>query len=92
MQHVIAPLPRFEVPERRFDHVNIDLVGPLPLSRGYSHLLTIVDQATRWPEVVPLVSTSTADIAQAFIGTWITRFGTPLDIFSDRGSQFTSEL
>ncbi|XP_053092916.1 LOW QUALITY PROTEIN: uncharacterized protein LOC128318865 [Pangasianodon hypophthalmus] len=46
------------------------------------HLLTMV----------PLVSTSTADIAQAFIGTWIARFGTPLDISSDRGSQFTSEL
>ncbi len=30
-----APLEMFEVPERRFDHVNIDLVGPLPPSRGF---------------------------------------------------------
>jgi len=90
--HTKAPLERFLVPERRFDHVNIDLVGPLPSSQGFSYLLTMVDRTTRWPEAVPLVSTLAADIARAFIATWVCRFGTPSDISSDRGSQFTSEL
>ena len=31
-------------------------------------------------------------MARAFIGTWVARFGTPSDLSSDRGSQFTSEL
>lgn len=31
-------------------------------------------------------------MARAFIATWVCRFGTPSDISSDRGSQFTSEL
>ena len=31
--HTKAPLELFQVPERRFDHVNVDLVGPLPSSR-----------------------------------------------------------
>ena len=35
-RHTKAPLERFLVPERRFDHVNIDLVGPLPCSQGFS--------------------------------------------------------
>ena len=91
-RHTKAPLERFLVPERRFDHVNIDLVGPLPSSQGFSYLLTMVDRTTRWPEAVPLVSTSAADVARAFIATWVCRFGTPSDISSDRGSQFTSEL
>ncbi|KAJ8358385.1 hypothetical protein AAFF_G00010440 [Aldrovandia affinis] len=91
-RHVKAPLAVFEVPERRFDHVNVDIVGPLPPSCGFTHLLTMVDRTTRWPEAVPLASTTTADMARAFIDTWVARFGTPSDLSSDRGSQFTSEL
>uniref|UniRef100_A0AAV2KH15 Reverse transcriptase RNase H-like domain-containing protein n=1 Tax=Knipowitschia caucasica TaxID=637954 RepID=A0AAV2KH15_KNICA len=49
-RHTKAPLEPFVVPERRFDHVNIDLVGPLPPSRGFTYLLTMVDRTTRWPE------------------------------------------
>lgn len=91
-RHVKAPLKTFEVPERRFDHVNVDLVGPLPPSRGFTHPLTMVDQTTRWLEGVPLTSTTTADVAWAFIDTWVAHFGTPSDISSDRGPQFTSDL
>ena len=91
-RHTKAPLAPFLVPERRFDHVNVDLVGPLPPSHGFTHLLTMVDRTTRWPEAVPLSSTTTAEVARAFIGTWVARFGAPSDLSSDRGSQFTSEL
>ncbi|CAL1568882.1 unnamed protein product [Knipowitschia caucasica] len=91
-RHVKAPLGPFSVPERRFEHVHVDLVGPLPPSRGFTHLLTMVDRTTRWPEVVPLLSTTAADVARAFIYSWVARFGVPLDLTSDRGPQFTSEL
>ena len=91
-RHTKAPLAHFPVPERRFDHVNVDLVGPLPSSLGFTYLLTMVDRTTRWPEAVPLTSGTTAEMARAFIGTWVARFGTPSDLSSDRGSQFTSEL
>ncbi|CAL9705054.1 unnamed protein product [Knipowitschia caucasica] len=91
-RHTKAPLEPFVVPERRFDHVNIDLVGPLPPSRGFTYLLTMVDRTTRWPEAVPLASITAADVARAFIGTWVSRFGTPSDLSSDRGAQFTSEV
>ena len=36
--------------------------------------------------------TTTITCAQALISHWITRFGVPLDMSSDRGSQFTSHL
>ena len=91
-RHIKAPLERFQVPERRFDHVHVDLVGPLPPSHGYTYLFTMVDRTTRWPEAVPLSSTTSVDLARAFIGTWVVRFGTPSDLSSDRGPQFTSEL
>ncbi|KAL2099504.1 hypothetical protein ACEWY4_003898 [Coilia grayii] len=91
-RHTKAPLAPFKVPERRFDHVNVDLVGPLPPSRGCTYLFTTVDRTTRWPEVVPLSSTTASEVARAFIMNWVARFGTPLDLSSDRGPQFTSEL
>ncbi|CAL9687999.1 unnamed protein product [Knipowitschia caucasica] len=52
----------------------------------------MVDRTTRWPEAVPLASITAADVARAFIGTWVSRFGTPSDLSSDRGAQFTSEV
>uniref|UniRef100_A0AAV2JSQ4 Integrase catalytic domain-containing protein n=1 Tax=Knipowitschia caucasica TaxID=637954 RepID=A0AAV2JSQ4_KNICA len=52
----------------------------------------MVDRTTRWPEVVPLSSTTSADVARAFIYLWVARFGVPPDLTSDRGPQFTSEL
>ena len=41
-KHTKAPLSKFELPTRRFDHVHIDLVGPLPESQGHTYLLTMV--------------------------------------------------
>ena len=85
-RHIKAPLEKFHVPPRRFDHIHVDLVGPLPPSKGYTHLLTVVD---RWPEAIPLTNTVTLTCAEA---NWIARFGVPMDMSSDRGSQFTSQL
>ena len=91
-RHNKAPLQRIEKPSARFTHVHIDLVGPLPASKGHTHLLTVVDRFTRWPEAIPLSSTDTAAIGTAFAMHWIARFGVPTDITSDRGAQFTSDV
>lgn len=84
--HTRAPLAPFPVPERHFDHVHVDLVGPFPPSHGCTYLLTMVDRTTYWPEAVPLQSATSAEVARAFIGTWVANFGPPADISSDRGS------
>ena len=91
-RHVKAPLTRFEPPANRFTHVHIDLVGPLLVSEGCTHLLTVIYCFTRWPEAIPLRSTDTISIAHAFAQFWIAGHGIPADITSDRGVQFTSRL
>lgn len=92
-RHVRSPLQVFQVPQRRFDHINVDLVGPLPSSQGHTMLFTIVDRFTRWPEAIPMGNdTSATACARVLISQWIARFGVPSDISSDRGPQFTSAL
>ncbi|KAI0241039.1 hypothetical protein LSAT2_002963, partial [Lamellibrachia satsuma] len=76
---------------RRFDHVHVDLVGPLPPSQNHRYLFTVVDRFTRWAEAIPLVDAQTTTCARAFAAHWVARFGVPADMTSDRGSQFTSE-
>ena len=90
--HVKPPPQQFVKPTRRFDHVHVDIVGPLPVSGGFSHVLTCVDRFSRWPEVLPLVDTKTETCVRAFVGGWIARFGVPSQITSDRGAQFASAL
>ena len=45
--HTKAPLHTFAVLHQRFQHLNVDIVGPILLSRGYKYLFTIVDRFTR---------------------------------------------
>ena len=91
-RHTTAPVDQFVPATRRFDHIHVDIVGPLPPSQNYRYLLTVVDRFTRWPEAIPLVDAQTTTCAKALALHWIARFGVPAELTSDRGSQFTSEL
>jgi hypothetical protein len=91
-RHVSLQAAHIPVPVRRFAHIHVDLVGPLPRSSGFSYLFTVIDRTTRWPEAIPLTSTTAADCAAALLQGWIQRFGVPSIITSDRGPQFTSSL
>jgi len=92
--HIHVPPVPIPVPEQRFQHLNIDIVGPLPKApTGHRFLLTVIDRFSRYPEAYPLMDTPTAEqVAVTLWREWFTRYGIPQQIFTDQGVQFESAL
>lgn len=96
-RYMRRPPEHIRVPDERFHHVYLDIVGPMAESRDYRHCLTIIDRFTRWPKVVSIKDTTADTITDAFFFTWIVRFGIPAIITTDtrhgtRSTQFDSQL
>ena len=91
-RHLHPPLGEVPVPSRRFSTIHVDLVGPLLPSGGCRWLLTLMDRSSRWMEAVPLADTSASSVAKELEWSWISRYGCPSHLISNRGVQFTSQL
>ena len=80
------------VPERPWDSVYVDAVGPLSAgAQGYSYVLVAIDHFSRWVELAPARRLTT----QHYVG-WlqqlVARWGPMKRLTSDRGSNFVSDL
>ena len=71
--HIQAPLARRDPPDRRFGSLHINLVGPLPESKGMRYLLTIVDRFSRWIEAIPQPDIMADTCIQSFLLNWVAR-------------------
>ena len=58
---------------------------------GHRFILTIVDYGSRFPDAIPLKTTTSQDVAEALL-EYLSRVGLPEEILTDRGSNFTSDL
>jgi hypothetical protein len=73
--------------------VHLDILGPLPTSKkGNAYVLLLVDQFTKWVEAVALSDQTAETVARAAIDCMFSRLGCPLEICTDLGSNFMSDL
>jgi len=84
---------------RRYDvglpmeEVALDLMGPFPESEdGNKYVLVVVDSFSKWLEAYPLPNIEAKTVAERFVMEFVSRFGVPLQIKTDRGRQFECEL
>ena len=75
------------------ERVALDILGPLPrTSRGNVYILVVADYFTRWTEAYPMRNQEAITVAKKFVNEFICRFGAPLQILTDQGTQFESQL
>uniref|UniRef100_A0A3B3HIS5 Integrase catalytic domain-containing protein n=1 Tax=Oryzias latipes TaxID=8090 RepID=A0A3B3HIS5_ORYLA len=87
---LLHPLP---TPNRPWSHLAMDFVTGLPPSNGNTVILTVIDRFSKMAHFIPLpqlpTATGTADIMVNHI---FRHHGIPVDIVSDRGPQFISQV
>jgi len=91
-KHTTTPLALFASPDRRFGHINLDLVGLLPPSNDSKYLLTCSDRFTRWPEALLVDHMSAHTVSATLVSNWIARFRVSDVITTDQGRQFESKI
>ena len=82
----VAPLHPWIWPTAPWKRVHVDFAGPF-LDKMF---LIVVDAHSKWPEVIPMSST-TAPKTIAALQSLFAKYGLPEQLVSDNGSQFTSE-
>ncbi|MCO5605681.1 hypothetical protein L7F22_059865 [Adiantum nelumboides] len=76
-----------------FEKWGIDAIGPLPrTSTNKQYILTATDYMTRWAEAASVARITAADVSKFVLDYICSRFGTPLEILSDRGPGFRADL
>lgn len=76
-----------------FERVAIDLLGPLPTTeRGNRYILVLMDYFTKWPEAAAIPNQTAETVAEALVEHVFTRFGAPLQLHSDQGRNFESNV
>jgi len=70
--------------------LGMDTIGPLSPSEGYCHIIVIIDHFSRYIELFPSKDVSAKSAANA-LHQHICRFGVPMELVTDQGTQFVNE-
>ena len=86
------PISHRPVAKKRFSQVQIDIVGPLPISNNFRYILTALCRTSRWLEAYPMTEATSKACADAFLAGWVPTFGLPSFVSSDNGPSFVSAV
>ena len=89
--HPSAQIHPQEVPEGPWQLIVVDLIGPLPMSKGKDMILNVVDHYTKQVHLFLVTSQITADgVAGIYFDYVFPLHGIPRKVISDRGPQFAA--
>jgi len=76
-----------------WERIGVDITGPHPKSRnGYKYILTISDYFTKWADAFPIRNQEASTVAKVLVDRVFAYLGTLIQILTDRGSNFESQL
>ncbi|MCO5583139.1 hypothetical protein L7F22_037047 [Adiantum nelumboides] len=76
-----------------FEKWGIDAIGPLPrTSTDKQYILTATDYMTKWAEAASVAHITATNVSKFVLDYICSRFGTPLEILSDRGPGFRADV
>ena len=87
-----APLGQYHagIPMER---IHIDILGPfIESARGNRYIVMMIDQFTKWLECYAIPNQGAEQVAMSLVEGFIARMGCPLQIHSDQGRNFMSDL
>ena len=87
-----APMSTFKVGEP-FERVAMDICGKLPrTASGNQYVLVIADYFSKYTSPVAVQDKTKEAVAEAFIANWVTFFGMPEILHTDRCGEFENRL
>ena len=92
-QRKAGELHLLEIPERLWQEISIDIIGPLPKLNGMNAIMVIVDQFMKMIRLkATTMNISSKRIAKIYKDEIWKLHGVSRKILSDRGPQFTSKF
>ena len=92
-QQKSGELHLLEIPQRPWQEISIDIIGPLPRSNGMDAIVVIVDQFTKMIQLkATMMNISSEGIARIYRNKIWKLHGVPKKVLSNRGPQFTSRF
>jgi len=76
-----------------WETLSIDITGPHPRSvTGKIYILTAIDHFSKWAEAIALPNHTATTVARALLVNVFSKFGMPMRVLSDQGTEFESDL
>ena len=83
------PLPKFFKP---FHAIHLDCMYLPRTSKGYTMLVLAICSVSKWVEAKPMKSNNSIETKDFLFDEIICRYGSPLVVYTDKGSEFLGEF
>ena len=89
----VGKLKPNQIPEKLWQHISVDFITKLPVSKGHDSILVVCDRFSKMSHFVVTTEKTTAErLARLFRDNVWKLHGLPESVISDRGPQFVAGL